>query len=148
MQTPTYPNVFVRRFEIFKLLAFLELGATDYLVKPVRVQECKAFTTKMKKRQLPSIESGGPQPTGIQKYEHLRRIGQGMAGAVSVYRNVIDNKEYALKEIDLTYLSDKDKKSSQNEVQFLKVLRGPTIVKFWDYFVDNQKIYIVMEFAS
>jgi DNA-binding response OmpR family regulator len=27
------------------------MGATDYLVKPVRVQECKAFTSKMKKRQ-------------------------------------------------------------------------------------------------
>lgn len=54
----------------------------------------------------------GPQPTGIAKYEHLRRIGQGMAGSVSVYRNVIDNEEYALKEIDLQYLSDKDKKSA------------------------------------
>ena len=71
-----------------------------------------------------------------------------MAGAVSVYKNVLDGQEYALKEIDLTYLSDSDKKSAQNEVQFLKVLRGPTIVKFWESFVHNQKIYIVMEFAS
>lgn len=39
-----------------------------------------------------------------------------MAGAVSVYRNIEDNEEYALKEIDLTYLSDKDRKSAQNEV--------------------------------
>ena len=56
----------------------------------------------MKKRQaLPATDLNGPQPTGIAKYEHLRRIGQGMAGSVSVYRNVIDNDEYALKEIDL-----------------------------------------------
>lgn len=71
-----------------------------------------------------------------------------MAGSVSVYKNVVDGLEYALKEIDLTYLSDKDKKSAQNEVQFLKVLRGPTIVKFWESFVHSQKIYIVMEFAT
>jgi hypothetical protein len=35
-----------------------------------------------------------------------------MAGSVSVYRNVVDGLEYALKEIDLTYLSDKDRKSA------------------------------------
>jgi len=35
-----------------------------------------------------------------------------MAGAVSVYKNIEDNEEYALKEIDLTYLSDKDRKSA------------------------------------
>jgi response regulator of citrate/malate metabolism len=36
------------------------MGATDYLVKPVRVQECKAFTSKMKKRQLISKDSNEP----------------------------------------------------------------------------------------
>ena len=90
-----------------------ELGAINFLVKPVRVQECKALTTWMKKRQRPI---GDSKLTGIAKYEHLRRIGQGMAGAVSVYKNVEDNEEYALKEIDLTYLSEKDRKSAQNEV--------------------------------
>lgn len=30
----------------------------------------------------------------------------------------------------------------------MKVLRGPTIVKFWESFVHSQKIYIVMEFAT
>ena len=88
------------------------MGATDYLVKPVRVQECKAFTSKMKKRQLIRKDSNEPQPTGLAKYEHLRRIGKGTAGSVSVYRNVIDGEEYALKEIDLTFLSDKDKRSA------------------------------------
>jgi serine/threonine protein kinase len=68
-----------------------------------------------------------------------------MAGAVSVYRNVLDGEEYALKEIDLTYLCPKDKKSAQNEIQFLRVLKGPTIVKFIESFVDNNKIYIAME---
>jgi hypothetical protein len=71
-----------------------------------------------------------------------------MAGCVSVYRNLLDGLEYAIKEIDLTYLPEKDRKSAQNEVSFLKVLKGPTIVKFWEYFMHKQKIYIVMEFAS
>jgi len=39
-----------------------------------------------------------------------------MAGSVSVYRNLVDGLEYALKEIDLTYLSEKDRKSAHKEV--------------------------------
>jgi hypothetical protein len=52
----------------------------------------------------------------MQKYVHIKRIGQGMAGVVSVYRNVLDGEEYALKEIDLTYLCPKDRKQAQNEI--------------------------------
>lgn len=28
------------------------MGAVDFLVKPVRLQECKAFVTKMKRREI------------------------------------------------------------------------------------------------
>jgi len=35
-----------------------------------------------------------------------------------------------------------------SEVQFLKVLKGPTIIKFHEHFKQKQKIYIVMEYAS
>lgn len=52
----------------------------------------------------------------MEKYEYLRRIGQGMAGSVSLYRNKIDCEEYALKEIDLTGMKSKDRKSAQNEI--------------------------------
>ena len=50
------------------------MGATDYLVKPVRIQECKALTTKMKRRQ-PAFDKDAPEIQGLAKYEHLRRIG-------------------------------------------------------------------------
>lgn len=57
------------------------------------------------------------------------------------------DEEVAIKEIELTFLSTKDKKSAQKEVQFLKVLKGPTIVKFYESFPYNNSIYIVMEYA-
>lgn len=44
-------------------------------------------------------------------------------------------------------MSEKDKKSSLNEVQFLRVLKGPTIVTFYESFTHGNKIYIVMEYA-
>jgi serine/threonine protein kinase len=94
------------------------MGAVNFLVKPIRIQECKALVRHMKQTQvLPNQNE-----KGLQKYETLRPLGKGAAGSVNLVRNKIDNKQYALKTINLTYLSEKDKKSSENEVQFLRVL--------------------------
>ena len=112
----------------------IELGATDYLVKPVRLQQCRALQSKMKKREFSQEEKS--QLQGIAKYVRLKSIGKGAAGVVSLYRSLIDNKEYALKEIDLSRLSNIDKKKAKDEAQFLRVLRGPTIVKFYESFTN------------
>ena len=56
-----------------ELFFFIELGATDYLVKPVRIQECKALTQKMKKRQVTPEQASNL--TGLAKYEKIRPIG-------------------------------------------------------------------------
>ena len=125
-----------------------ELGATDYLVKPIRMQECRALTQKMKQRRQPQMTADPDQLTGLAKYEKIRPLGQGSAGCVSLYRNIIDNKEYALKEIDLYNMNNKDKKAAYGEVTFLKVLKGPTIIKFHENFKHGNSIFIVMEYCS
>ena len=55
---------------------------------------------------------GNEKVKGIEKYELIRWIGQGTAGCVSVHRNKFDGEEYALKEIDMTYLNERDRKSA------------------------------------
>ena len=115
-------------------------------MKPVRLQQCRALQNKIK-RSGSTLEKTS-QLQGIERYERIRPVGSGAAGIVSLYRNRIDNKEYALKEIDLSSLSPKDKKSARDEVQFLRVLRGPTIVKFYESFNHESSIFIVMEYAS
>ena len=75
-------------------------------------------------------------------------MGQGAAGCVSLYRNVMDGKQYALKEIDLYNMNAKDKKAAHSEVTFLKVLKGPTIIKFHENFSHHNSIFIVMEYCS
>ena len=124
----------------------LQQGATDYLVKPVRHQQCRALQNKMRRSGSTHEETSKLQ--GIEKYERIRPVGSGAAGIVSLYKSRIDGKEYALKEIDLSSLSTQDKKSARDEVQFLRVLRGPTIVKFYESFNHESSIFIVMEYAS
>lgn len=89
------------------------MGAKDYLVKPIRIQECKALVRHMKKQQA---SSSGKAEKGLFKYENIRPLGKGAAGSVNLVRNKLDGKEYALKAIETLYLSEKDKKSSENEV--------------------------------
>lgn len=65
---------------------------------------------------------------------------------------LIKNKEtgekFALKTMNLVKLSEKDKKMAESEVEFLRVITGPTIIKFFESFIENQQICIVMEFAE
>ena len=127
----------------------LQLGALDYLVKPIRMQECRALSQKMKYRRQPTTPIANPdQLTGLAKYEKIRPIGQGAAGQVTLYKNIIDGKQYALKEIDLYNMNAKDKRAAHGEVTFLKVLKGPTIIKFHENFIHGNSIFIVMSYCS
>ena len=85
---------------------------------------------------------------GLSKYERIRPLGKGAAGEVELVRSKVDGEQYALKTINLIYLTEKDRKSAENEVQFLRVLQGPTLVKFIESFIENNNVYIVMEYAE
>ena len=37
----------------------------------------------------------------------------------------------------LVGLSAKDKQSAESEVEFLRVITGPTIIKFYESFIEN-----------
>lgn len=50
--------------------------------------------------------------------------------------------------MNLANLHDKDKKMAESEAEFLRVITGPTIIKFYESFIENQNIYIVMEYAE
>lgn len=45
-------------------------------------------------------------------------------------------------------MSPAERKMAENEITLLKVLVGPTIIRYYDSFVENECINIVMEFAE
>lgn len=53
---------------------------------------------------------------GLSKYEKIRPLGKGAAGEVELVRSKTDGEQYALKTINLLYLTEKDRKSAENEV--------------------------------
>lgn len=47
--------------------------------------------------------------TGLEKYEKLQYIDGGATGLINLVRSKEDGELYALKEINMTFLSAKDK---------------------------------------
>ena len=59
-----------------------------------------------------------------------------------------DGKFYAMKAIDLKLMSQHERKLAENEVILLKVLYGPTIIRYFESFTENDTIHIIMECAE
>ena len=92
-----------------------------------------------------------PVLKGLQNYKELRELGRGAAGSVSLVQCLSgDNKDklYALKKISLITLGPKEMKMAENEVQLLKVLVGPTIIRYYDSYSTKESISIIMEYAD
>lgn len=120
------------------------MGAKDYLVKPVRFQECKGLVRFMSLNNVSADKS----EKGLHKYERIRHVDAGATGQIDLVRNKHDGEQYALKQIKLTFLSEKDKQNAENEILLLKALQGPTLIKFVESFNDKDSKYIVMEYAD
>ena len=45
-------------------------------------------------------------------------------------------------------MNPEEKKAAENEIILLKLLNGPTIIRYYESFIENDAINIVMEFAE
>ncbi len=120
----------------------LATGAKDFIVKPLRVQECRGLEQHI----------GEPKESAAEKelsqYQFVKVLGRGAAGEVNLVKSKENGKLYAMKHIPLQNLSAKERRMAESEVQFLKVLVGPTLIKSYQSFVQQDSIYILMEYAS
>ncbi|KAL4490020.1 hypothetical protein ABPG73_021064 [Tetrahymena malaccensis] len=119
-------------------------GAKDYIFKPLRVQNVKAIAKYVQYKDQGDKNSN---LVGIQQYKVLNTLGQGASGSVELVQKN-DGKLYALKTISMKYMNETEKRSAQSEVTLLKVLDAPTIIRYYEAFVQNDSIYIVMEYAK
>jgi len=83
----------------------------------------------------------------MNKYQVLKTIGKGTFGVVSSVRRVSDGKRMVWKELDYGTMNEKEKSHVVSEVNFLRELRHPFIVKYYDRIINKKdmKLYIVME---
>jgi len=113
----------------------LKMGAMNYLVKPIRIQQCKALVGFIKSKTPNSKKAEEEQ--GLGRFETLHELGTGAAGIVHLVRNKVTGEKFALKTMSMAAMNKKDKESAESEVEFLRVITGPTIIKFYESFVEN-----------
>ena len=78
----------------------------------------------------------------------MRFLGKGTAGRVHLIQHKVSKEKFALKIIDMEHLTEREKKLAMSEVEFLRVIHGPTIIKFHESFIEKKNIHIVMDFAE
>ena len=86
----------------------------------------------------------------ISDYIIEKQLGKGAFGSVSKVRKISDGKIYALKNVKIGKLSQKEKESALNEVRLLYSLNNPNIIFYYDGFYDEptRSLNIIMEFAE
>ena len=86
----------------------------------------------------------------MENYEFVCQIGKGNFGRISKIIRKSDHKTLIWKELDYGQMSEKEKEQIVNEVNILRELKHPNIVKYYDRIIDKKhsKIYIIMEYCE
>lgn len=89
-------------------------------------------------------------PSRLEDYELLESIGSGSYGRCQKIRRKSDCKVLVWKEMDYGSMSEAEKQMLVSEVNLLRELKHPNIVRYYDRIIDrtNTTLYIVMEFCE
>lgn len=84
----------------------------------------------------------------MENYVEAKPIAAGNYGSVSLVRCKRTNVQYGMKKIDWSNKTKAQQQESRNEVEVMRQLDHPNIVRFIDAFVENNMLHIVMEYAD
>lgn len=86
----------------------------------------------------------------MEKYEVVSSIGKGSFGVVRMIKRKADGKILVWKEMNYSLMSSREKQQLVSEVNILRELNHPNIVKYYDRIVDRKEatVYIIMEYCS
>ena len=78
----------------------------------------------------------------MENYVQICEIGKGNFGSISKIRRISDNKILVWKELDYGKMEEKDKHHIVSEVNILRELHHPNIVKYYDRIIDKKNTKI------
>lgn len=85
----------------------------------------------------------------IEQYHRIKVLGEGSFAQAHLAQSLDDKCYYVIKQIDLSDMSDAELTTSLNEVNILKSLDHPNIIKFREVYKSKQgKLCIVMDYAD
>ena len=72
-----------------------------------------------------------------RNFQQLEKIGEGAYSEVFKVKRNSDQKIYALKEVRLGKLKEKEKENSLNEIRILASVTSPYVVAYKEAFFDD-----------
>ncbi|XP_051463907.1 serine/threonine-protein kinase Nek5 [Apus apus] len=84
----------------------------------------------------------------MDKYEIIKKIGEGSFGKIFLAKGKEDNEKCVIKEINFTKMPVEEKEASQKEVILLAKMKHANIVTFYASLQEKSKLYIVMEYCD
>jgi len=82
------------------------------------------------------------------QYQFIKWIKSGGYGQVFLSKHVFTQKQYAIKQIDITNFSNEDLYNISREYMILRSMMHKNVIKCYDSFAYNNKFYTVMDYAE
>ena len=92
------------------------------------------------------IEESSGLPT--KKYKVLSRLGDGSYGTVYLAVNLMTKANVAMKKINKVKENEIDEMEIKNEINILKKLDHPNIVKILEFYSTDKSYYIITDYCS
>ncbi len=83
----------------------------------------------------------------LSDFTLLEKIGKGAFSNVFLVESKSGTK-YAMKHIDLAQTHKLDLKNIRGEIEIHQTLNHPNLVKFYDYFVENTDLFMILEYCN
>ncbi|XP_065325797.1 serine/threonine-protein kinase Nek1 isoform X3 [Pelmatolapia mariae] len=84
----------------------------------------------------------------MDKYEKVKKIGEGSFGKAILVKSKDDGHQYVIKEIGISGMSSKERRESRKEVAVLANMSHPNIVQYKESFEEGGCLYIVMDYCE
>ena len=85
--------------------------------------------------------------TSLAQLQVLKEVGRGASGVVFKVR-AENGSEFAMKRIMISHLSKKQQREVLREVEMLKAVRHHNIIRYFGSFIENDYLFILMEYAE
>ena len=88
--------------------------------------------------------------SSLSNFQKLKELGKGSFSTVYKVCRKSDNKEYAMKVVKITQLSEKERQNALNEIRILASIADPNIIAYKEAFFDEgiRCLCIIMEYAD
>ncbi len=148
LENPNYPQSFEDNSKSIRSLTLnKELLPSDQIILKDIVNE-QNFTETSKipisAKNIIIQKKGDP----FQDYKIIKKIGEGAFGVVYKVKNKNNNSIRAMKIIKKYFLNKDDDSEIKKEIEILKTLNHPYIMKLYEYYVNNDSVFIISELCE